>query len=84
MNQITLRQIPENIYKQIRILAKKNNTSINKTIIVLLKKSLGIEDYSDKKRNLSDLAGTWNEYQLDEFNKNIQIFEQIDNEVWES
>ncbi len=82
MNQITLRQIPENTYKQLRSIAKKNKTSINKTILNLLKKSLGIEENSDKKRNLSDLAGTWNKRRLDEFNKNTQVFEQIDNEVW--
>ncbi len=83
MSQITLRQIPEDTYKQLRNIAKKNKTSINKTILSLLKQSLGIEESSDKKRNLSDLAGTWNKHQHDEFNKNTQVFEQIDNEVWE-
>ena len=84
LNQITLRQIPENIFNQLRILAQKGHTSINKTILFLLKKSLGLDDNAGKKRNLSDLAATWDENQLKEFNANTQIFEYIDHEVWKS
>lgn len=82
MNQITLRQIPENIYKQLGQIARKNNTSINKTILSLIKRSLGIKDSSNKKRDLSDLAGTWGKDQFEEFKSNTKIFEKIDDEVW--
>ena len=84
MNQITLRNIPENIYKQLRQLAHKNDTSINKTILYLLKKSFGLEEDVNKKRDLSDLAGTWNRDQAEEFDENIKVFQEIDNEVWNS
>jgi hypothetical protein len=83
MNQITLRKVPENIYKQLGQIAKKKKTSINKTIIYLLKKSLGIDEETNRKRDLSDLSGTWSNEQAKEFNSKIKIFEKIDNEVWE-
>ncbi len=84
MIQITLRQIPENLNKQLRILAQQNNTSLNKTIICLLQKALGLPENSRKARDLSDLKGTWDSAQADEFEANIKFFEQIDREIWES
>ncbi len=83
MNQITLRQIPDNIDILIRVLSKKQNKSINKTIIALLEKALGLKDNSDKKRDLSKIAGTWDKSQSKEFIKNTAMFDKIDREIWE-
>ena len=71
MSQITVRQLPEKIEKRLRDLARENQTSLNKTIIALLKKGLGMEEHSGKNRDLADLAGTWNAKHADEFEKII-------------
>lgn len=81
MRQITLRQVPENIDILIRVMSKKQNKSINKTIIALLEKALGLKDNSNKKRDLSKLAGTWDKSQSEEFIKNTAIFDKIDREL---
>ncbi|WP_291466250.1 hypothetical protein [Desulfobacula sp.] len=83
MRQITLRQVPENIDILIRVMSKKQNKSINKTIIALLEKALGLRDNSNKKRDLSKLAGTWDKSQSEEFIKNTAMFDKIDREIWE-
>ena len=83
VSQITLRQIPESLDKQLRSLAGKNKTSLNKTILSLLMKNLGISINTDKKRNLTDLHGTWTEDQYNEFKKNTEHFNNIDPEIWE-
>ncbi|MCF6247086.1 MAG: hypothetical protein L3J69_06960 [Desulfobacula sp.] len=83
MRQITLRQVPENIDSLIRLISKKQNKSINKTIITLLEKALGLKDNSNKKRDLSELAGTWDQFQSDEFKKNTKLFDKIDRGIWE-
>lgn len=82
MNQITLRKIPDNVYDQLRMMARKNKTSINRTIIRILKKSTGLEDEQDKVRDLSELSGTWDKEEFEEFRKNISGFATIDEEVW--
>ncbi len=82
MSQITLRQLPENLENQIRKLARKNKTSINKTVIDLLERALGTDRGSKKKRDLSKLKGTWSQLEADEFDKIMQSFNQIDKEVW--
>ncbi len=81
--QITLRKLPETLDKQLRSLAEKNGTSLNKTIISLLMKSFGLSVKSKRKRDLTGLCGTLNDKQLNEFQKNIEIFNQIDQEMWE-
>ncbi|MCD4722892.1 MAG: hypothetical protein K8S13_24000 [Desulfobacula sp.] len=64
-------------------MSKKQNKSINKTIIALLEKALGLRDNSNKKRDLSKLAGTWDKSQSEEFIKNTAMFDKIDREIWE-
>lgn len=83
MSQITLRQIPENIDVLIRHLSQEKNKSINKTIIELLEKALGVSGNSNKKRDLSNLAGTWSTLQAKEFRRNTTQFGEIDREIWE-
>lgn len=82
MRQITLRQVPENIDTLVRLISKKQNKSINKTIIALLEKALGLKENSNKKRDLSKLAGTWDKSQTEEFIKNTKLFDKIDMEIW--
>ena len=82
MSQITVRQIPETLDKQLRSLARKNKTSLNKVVLSILMKSLGISSSSAKKRDLSGLCGTWNKSEYDEFLKNTDSFDQIDQEIW--
>jgi hypothetical protein len=83
MNQITLRKIPKRVDVLIRSISVKQNKSINKTIIILLEKALGLKDDSNKKRNLSKFSGTWSNAEFDEFEKNTKIFSKIDKEIWE-
>lgn len=83
MSQITIRQLPELLEKQLRLISGQNKTSLNKTIISLLMTSLGLNLDSQKKRNLSELAGTWSDENYLDFLKNTEGFEKIDPDVWE-
>lgn len=82
MSQITIRNLPGYLEKQIRSLSKKNNLSLNKTIIQLIKKSLGGGSEVVKKRSLSDLSGSWSQNEYREFEKNTAVFNKIDKEIW--
>ena len=82
MSYITLRQIPAAIEKQLRSLARQTGTSLNKTVIGLLARALGMADGTPRARELSDLAGTWSEEEAREFEENTRAFEQIDEDIW--
>ncbi len=83
MSQITLRQIPDMLDKQLRTLAGKKGISLNKTVLSLLMENLGLSANSDRKRDLTDLCGTWTSNQYEEFQRNTEQFNQIDPEIWE-
>ncbi|MCK5153334.1 MAG: hypothetical protein KAQ93_03165 [Spirochaetales bacterium] len=83
MSQITLRKIPDVLDKQLRSLAGKNKTSLNKVILSILLNNLGLSANSDKKRDLTDLCGTWTTNQYEEFQRNTEQFNQINPEIWE-
>ena len=83
MNQIILRQIPDEVDQAVRRVAKQKSLSLNKAAISLLKKSVGLENSGNKKRDLSKLAGTWSKKQAQDFDQHLKIFDKIDREVWE-
>ncbi len=82
MKQITVRNIPEELEKEIRRIARERGISINKTIHELLGEALGIDKSSGKKRDLSEFAGFWDEEEAEEFEKATEVFERVDEELW--
>ncbi|NLD91312.1 MAG: hypothetical protein GX639_01455 [Fibrobacter sp.] len=82
MSQITLRDIPDELETYIRTLSQQKGLSLNKTVLDLLKKSTGMLQEKKKLRDLSSLAGTWNDTDVKEFEKNTAIFDTIDSEIW--
>ena len=84
MSQITLRDLPEPLEREIRREAKRRGSSLNKAIIGILEKALGLQSRPDKKRDLGSLAGTWDEAALAEFQDATSVFETIDAENWQS
>ncbi len=83
MNQMTLRSIPKHLDQALRAHSAKNKESLNKTVLRLLQKALGLTHaHSGKKRDLTSLSGTWNRQEERQFQKNIAIFDTIDEELW--
>lgn len=81
MTQITLRNLPEDLDREIRNRAKAEGLSLNRTIVRLLKEATGIE-IRKRKRDLSNLAGTWTETEAEDFESHVKIFEELDREIW--
>ena len=63
-----------------RELARVQNRSLSRTIIGVLMESLHLGDGGDRKRDLSDLTGTWSEEEAEEFESNTRMFEQLDDD----
>ena len=82
MSQITLRDVPRELDHRLRELARAQNKSLNRTIIGVLIESLHLGDGRDRKRDMSDLAGTWSAEEAEEFDANTRVFEQLDDEMW--
>jgi hypothetical protein len=90
MNQITIRGIPADVERVIRQESKRNNQSLNKTILSMLGNAVTAAPNKGhlKKKELppsdfSAFSGTWTKEEADEFDARIEeMFEQIDEEMW--
>ena len=83
MNQITIRNIPESVEKELRRLASDRRISLSKAAIILFQEALGFDPESGKKRDLSCIFGKWDAKDAEEFERNTEIFRKIDEELWQ-
>ncbi len=84
MKTLTLRGIDEKLEQVLRKRAKNKNESMNKTILSILKKETGLDKEKPFKtfNDLDELSGTWSKKDMDDFNKNTELFNQVDLQDW--
>ena len=82
MTQLTIRNLPPALEQRLRSQAAQTGTSLNKTVVSLLEEATGLEPVVRPKRDLSDLAGHWTEEEAAEFERAVEPFEHIDEELW--
>jgi len=84
MKTMTIRGIEPELDRVIKSRAKQNNLSVNQWILQALKKvtGMGKEPVFKKHTDLDGLAGGWSKEEVKSFQKNTQIFERIDEDVW--
>lgn len=85
MATMTIRGLDDLTIKALKEKAKEEGTSVNATLVKLLKEDLGL---NKKKRmvvynDLDYLAGTWSDKEYKEFQKIMKDFETIDVNMWE-
>ncbi len=84
MTTMTIRGIDEVTLNALKNKAQQEGSSVNATILKLLKKELGT---AKKKRivehtDLDHLAGTWSDKDYTEFLKKTADFTKIDENIW--
>lgn len=61
MIQYTLRHIPADVDRALRRAAREAGKSLNQMAVEMLQRALGVAEKPRRRRDLSDLAGTWEE-----------------------
>ena len=82
MSQITIRNLPSPLEERLRSRAARARVSLNKTVIQLLAKATGMRSETGPKRDLSALAGRWTVEEGVEFDRAMEPFEAIDEDLW--
>jgi len=82
MKTVSLRGIDEEMEKILKKEAQKAETSLNTTILNLIRESIGLRKRHKVYQDLDELAGTWNEKDEEIFKENTQFFDKIDKETW--
>lgn len=85
MTPITVRGIPDEIEKKLRKDSKKKGVSLNKALISLLEKSIGITKEGKRipfYHDLDHLCGIWEKDEAEVFNKNLELQRKVDEDLW--
>lgn len=78
--QYTIRGIPPAVDAALRRRAKATSKSLNQAALEALMDGVGVETAPRKRRDLSDIAGTWVEDKA--FDAAIADQDQIDPDLW--
>jgi plasmid stability protein len=78
--QYTLRNIPPELDSALRRRAKEEGRSLNEVALEALREGIGLGPQRLRRRDLSDLAGSWTPDA--EFKKAIAEQDQIDEDLW--
>lgn len=80
VRQLTIRNVPDEVALALDEERRNRGTSLNQTVIDLLRGSLGVGLKRDN--GLGRFAGAWTESDLEEFQRNTAFFDEIDPEMW--
>jgi len=85
MKPITLRNLPPELARRIRLKATTERTSLNQTVRHLLEESVPGPEKTRKRElqhDLDRLAGCWSEEEAAAFDAALSSQRQIDPELW--
>lgn len=84
LKSITIHGLDESLENLISEKAQRQGTSLNQTIKMLLRQSLGISADAVKKRQaaFADIFGTWSKTDEKAFINKTKDFEHIDRKDW--
>jgi len=77
---LTVRNVPKEISDALQQEKRRRGTSLNQTVIDLLRQSLGVS--GTRSNGMARLAGGWTAAEHRRFLKNIRPFEEIDPDMW--
>lgn len=78
--QYTLRNIPDYLDATLRDVARREGKSLNEVAVAALARGAGLAERKHIKRDLSDIAGTWQEDPA--FDSAIADQQKIDEALW--
>lgn len=82
MRHLTVRGVPPGLARALEIEKTRRGTSLNQTVLDLLKQALGVDGWGVRSNGLARIAGTWSAAEHDAFTEAVSVTEQIDDELW--
>ncbi len=79
---LTVRGVPEDLSRALEDEKRRQGESLNQTVINLLRRALGLEGGGSYDNGLSQLAGTWSDEDLREFEEATSFLGEVDEELW--
>ncbi len=82
MRHLTIRNVSPELAAALHDEKEQRGASLNRTVLDLLERALGVGMRRNRSNGLADLAGAWNDAEHARFEEAIAVTEQIDEELW--
>ena len=84
MKQLTIRGLGFDLHQAIKQEAGRRNMSVNRYVLSILKKAVGLEDEHPQMEynDLDELAGSWTIAETQEFEQYMAEQRVIDEDIW--
>ena len=82
MTHLTVRNVPVELAEALMAEKTRRGGSLNATVIDLLRRALGVAPDASYDNGLGRHAGDWSGADLQEFEANTRMFQQVDEELW--
>lgn len=82
MTHLTVRNVPAEVAEALVAEKTRRGGSLNATVIDLLRRALGVNSDASHDNGLGRHAGDWSEADLQEFEANTRMFQQVDPDLW--
>jgi hypothetical protein len=82
MRHLSIRHVPAELASALEDEKRRRGTSLNQVVLDLLSQAVGLGTTRRRSNGLGRYAGTWTQEEFEEFEKAIEDFEQIDEELW--
>jgi hypothetical protein len=85
-NPVILKNLDQSLVRRLQVKAERRQSDVPTMIEEFLKRSFPEPVRSDKHgpiyRDLSRFSGTWSESEYQDFRRNTECLEQIDEDLW--
>jgi len=82
MKTMTIRNVPAELAQALEKERRKRGTSLNRTVLALLRNALGVTSHAVRSNGLRQLAGTWNEAEYKQFEQAVAPLGEVDEAMW--
>jgi len=80
---ITVRGIDDEVSSKLKQIAKRENKSVNRFILDMIKQNIGVQKkYRKEYHDLDHLFGKWTNDEFSKIQKIIESQRKIDNDLW--
>lgn len=82
MKVMTIRNVSAELQEALENEKRRRGSSLNRTVLALLREALGLSKTGVRSNGLRRLAGAWSEEEYRQFEKAVAPFDEIDEEIW--
>ena len=82
MKTMTIRNVPTDLAQALDRERRKRGTSLNRTVLALLRNAVGVPNQAVRSNGLRQLAGAWSEAEYDQFQQAVAPLGEVDEAMW--